>query len=89
MEWIQYFQSLGLILLILSFFPLGMYVYKKFNVKNSSSNYIKILEVKPINYKAQILLIDVQGKKMLIGYSEKGLSFLGELKDDNYRVGNS
>ncbi len=89
MEWIQYLQSFGIFLLILSFLPLGVHLYKRFNVKNPASNYIKILEIKPINYKAQILLVDVQGKKILIGYSEKGLSFLGELKDDNYRVGNS
>ncbi len=89
MEWILYLQSLGIVLLILSLFPLGAHFYKKFNVKNPESNHIKILEIKPINYKAQILLIDVQGKKILIGYSDKGLSFLGELKDDNYRIGNS
>ena len=81
MEWINYLQSLGIILLILSIFPLGVHLYKKLNVKTSTPSHIKILEIKPINYKAQLLLIEVYGKKMLIGYSEKGLNFLGEIKN--------
>ena len=83
MEWIHYLQSLGIILLILSFFPLGAHLYKKINVKNPASNHIKILEIKPINYKAQILLIEVDKKRILLGYSEKGFTYLGEVKDDN------
>lgn len=82
MEWINYLQSLGIFLLVLSILPLGAYLYKKVNVKKAASNYIKILEIKPINYKAQLLLIEVKQKKLLIGYSEKGFTSLGEIKDD-------
>ncbi|WP_038055129.1 flagellar biosynthetic protein FliO [Thermodesulfobacterium hydrogeniphilum] len=82
MDWFYYLQSLGVVLLILSLFPIGLHFYKKYSVKSSSSNYIKILEIKPINYKAQLLLIEVEGKKCLIGYSDKGFSYLGEIKDD-------
>jgi flagellar protein FliO/FliZ len=82
MEWINYLQSLGILLLILSALPLGAHFYKKINVKKSTSEYIKILEIKPINYKAQLLLVEVGQKKLLIGYSEKGLTSLGEVKDD-------
>lgn len=82
MEWINYLQTLGAFLFILSALPLGVHLYKKLNVQNSSSGYIKILEIKPINYKAQILLIEVNQKKILIGYSEKGFTYLGELKEN-------
>ncbi len=82
MEWLYYLQTLGILLLILSLLPIGVYFYKKYTLKSSSSKYIKILEIKPINYKAQLLLIEVKGKKCLIGYSDKGFSYLGEVKDD-------
>ena len=82
MDWINYLQSLGIILLILSFLPLGAHFYKKLNVKKFASDYIKILEIKPINYKAQILLIEVKNRKILLGYSDKGFTYLGEIKDD-------
>ncbi len=82
MEWINYLQSLGIFLLILSALPLGAHLYKKLNVKKFTSEYIKVLEIKPINYKAQILLIEVKNKKILLGYSEKGFTYLGEIKDD-------
>jgi flagellar protein FliO/FliZ len=82
MDWINYLQSLGIILLILSFLPLGAHFYKKLNVKKFTSDYIKILEIKPINYKAQILLIEVKNRKILLGYSDKGFTYLGEIKDD-------
>lgn len=82
MEWINYLQSLGMFLLVLSILPLGAHFYKKLNVKKLTSDYIKILEIKPINYKAQILLIEVKNKKILLGYSDKGFTHLGEIKDD-------
>ncbi len=82
MEWINYLQSLGILLLVLSILPLGAHFYKKLNVKKFTSDHIKILEIKPINYKAQILLIEVKNKKILLGYSEKGFTHLGEIKDD-------
>ena len=41
------------------------------------------MEIRPINYKAQLLLIEVDGKRILIGYSDKGFSYLGEIKNDN------
>ncbi|PMP65335.1 MAG: hypothetical protein C0190_06905 [Thermodesulfobacterium geofontis] len=82
MEWINYLQSLGIFLLVLSILPLGAHFYKKLNIKKFTSDYIKILEIKPINYKAQILLIEVKNKKILLGYSDKGFTHLGEIKDD-------
>ena len=83
MEWLYYLQSLGILLLILSLFPIGLHFYRKYSVKKSTSNLIKILEIRPINYKAQLLLIEVDGKRILIGYSDKGFSYLGEIKNDN------
>jgi flagellar protein FliO/FliZ len=47
-----------------------------------SESPIKVLAVKPISYKAQILLIEVEGKKFLVGYSDKGFNLLGEIKHD-------
>ncbi|BAU22748.1 hypothetical protein THC_0350 [Caldimicrobium thiodismutans] len=82
MEWLNYLQSLGILLLILSALPVLAHLYKRYQTKVPSSSAIKILEIKPIAYKAQILLIEVEGKKMLIGLSDKGFSFLGEVKND-------
>jgi len=82
MEWFSYLQSLGMVLLILSLLPLGAHLYRKYKVKNLSGGEIKIIEVKPITYKAQILLIEVQGKRYLIGLSDKGFTNLGEVKSD-------
>jgi flagellar protein FliO/FliZ len=83
MQWLGYLEALGIFLLFLSSLPLIAHFYKKISVKNSSTRYIKIIEIKPINYKAQILLIEVEKKKFLIGLSDKGFDYLGEIKDDN------
>ncbi len=83
MEWLAYLQSLGMLLLILSILPIGLHFYRKYKVKNLSGGEIKIIEIKPITYKAQILLIEVQGKRYLIGLSDKGFSKLGELESDS------
>jgi flagellar protein FliO/FliZ len=45
------------------------------------SHRIKVLEVKPISFKAQLLLIEVEGKRYLLGLTDKGLTLLTELKD--------
>lgn len=82
MEWLNYLQSLGILLLILSALPILAHLYKRYQTKAPSTSTIKILEIKPIAYKAQLLLIEVEGKKMLVGLSDKGFSFLGELKND-------
>ncbi|RKX61408.1 MAG: hypothetical protein DRP29_00465 [Thermodesulfobacteriota bacterium] len=83
MELINYLETLGILLLILSFLPIALYFYKKFNFKHLEGKHIKILEIKPINYKAQILLIEVEGKKYLIGLADKGFSYLGEIRNDS------
>jgi flagellar protein FliO/FliZ len=81
MEWIQYLQGLGIILLILSLLPVMAHFYRKYQVKSVIGHRIKVLEVKPISYKAQLLLIEVEGKRYLIGLTDKGLTLLTELKD--------
>ncbi len=84
MEWLSYLQNLGVLLLLLSALPIVAHFYQKYQKKFPlSSNSIKILEIKPVAYKAQILLIEVEGKKMLIGLSDKGFSYLGEIKKDD------
>lgn len=83
MEWVYYLQVIGVVLLILSLLPLGAHLYKKHTVKNMTDCPIKILAIKPINYKAQLLLVEVEGKRLLIGYSDKGFSPLGEIKHDS------
>jgi flagellar protein FliO/FliZ len=40
-----------------------------------------VLEVKPISFKAQLLLIEVEGKRYLLGLTDKGLTLLTELQD--------
>lgn len=83
MEWVYYLQVIGVVLLILSLLPVGAHLYKRYTVKNMTECPIKILAIKPINYKAQLLLIEVEGEKFLIGYSDKGFSLLGEIKHDS------
>lgn len=81
MEWIQYLQGLGIILLILSLLPVMAHFYRKYQVKSLMGHRIKVLEVKPISYKAQLLLVEVEGKRYLLGLTDKGLTLLTELKD--------
>ncbi len=81
MEWIQYLQGLGIILLILSLLPVMAHFYRRYQLKNLISHRIKVLEVKPISFKAQLLLIEVEGKRYLLGLTDKGLTLLTELQD--------
>jgi len=81
MEWIQYLQGLGIILLILSLFPVMAHFYRKYQLRGLLSHRIKVLEVKPISFKAQLLLIEVEGKRYLLGLTDKGLTLLTELND--------
>ncbi|MCS7199009.1 MAG: flagellar biosynthetic protein FliO [Caldimicrobium sp.] len=83
MEWINYIQGLGVLFLILSALPLVSYLYSRFQKKSIQSSQIKILEIKPIAYKAQLMLIEIEGRKLLIGLSDKGFSYLGEFKSDS------
>ncbi|MCS7150206.1 MAG: flagellar biosynthetic protein FliO [Caldimicrobium sp.] len=83
MDWLSYLQSLGIILLILSSLPLISYLNGRLKNKRQQNSHIKILEIKPIAYKAQLLFVEIEGKKLLIGLSDKGFSFLGELKNDS------
>lgn len=83
MDFLNYLQSLGIILLILSLVPLGLHFYKKWTPKLPASDKIKILAIKPINYKAQILLLEVENQKILIGLTDKGFTFLGEIKNES------
>lgn len=83
MEWINYLQGLGVLFLILSALPLVSYLYGRFQKKSIQSSQIKILEIKPIAYKAQLVLIEIEGRKLLIGLSDKGFSYLGEFKNDS------
>ncbi|NPA39278.1 MAG: flagellar biosynthetic protein FliO [Thermodesulfobacteria bacterium] len=80
MEWLSYLQAIGILLLLLSLLPIGAYLYKKFYQKKPVKSRIKVLEVKPVSYKAQLLLIEVEGKRLLLGLSDKGLTYLTELK---------
>ncbi len=82
MEWFHYLQSLGILLLILSVLPLLAHFYKKYQPKLPSHSSIKVLEIKAIGYKAQLLLIEVEGKRLLIGLSDKNFNFLAEIKGD-------
>jgi flagellar protein FliO/FliZ len=81
MEWIQYLQGLGIILLILSLLPVMAHFYRKYQLRGLLSHRIKVLEVKPVSFKAQLLLIEVEGKRYLLGLTDKGLTLLTELKD--------
>lgn len=81
MEWLQYLQSLGIILLILSLLPLFSYLYKKYQQGTQGPSHIKILEIRQIGPKAQLLLVEVEGKRLLLGLSDRGFNLLWEMKD--------
>jgi len=82
MEWLNYLQGLGILLLILSSLPVLAHFYRKYQLKGPSGSAIKILEIKPLSYKAQLLLVEIEGKKFLLGLTDKGFSQLGEIKND-------
>lgn len=81
MEWLNYLQGLGILLLILSALPLLAHFYKRYQFKTQENSSIKILEIKPLSYKAQLLLVEIEGKRFLIGLTDKGFTQLGEIKD--------
>lgn len=82
MPWLNYLEALGFFLLILSALPLLAHYYKRYQIKTQGNSSIKILEVKPLSYKAQLLLIEIEGKKFLLGLTDKGFTNLGEIKND-------
>ncbi len=82
MPWLNYLEALGILLLILSVLPLLAHFYKKYQIKDQKNSFIKILEIKPLSYKAQLLIIEIEGKRFLIGLTDKGFTNLGELRND-------
>lgn len=83
MEWLQYLQSLGIILLLLSLLPLFSYLYRRYQQGLQGPSQIKVLEVKSISPRAQLLLVEIEGKRLLLGLSERGFNLLWELKNDS------
>jgi len=79
MDWLSYLQGLGIFLFILSFIPLGAQLYKKYQIRENSSSFIKVLEIKPLSYKAQLLLVEIEGKRYLLALTDKGITNLGEI----------
>ncbi len=82
MPWLDYLEAIGILLLILSALPLLAHYYRKYQIKSQSNSTIKVLEIKPLSYKAQLLLIEIEGKKFLLGLTDKGFTHLGEIKND-------
>lgn len=83
MEWLQYLQSLGILLLILSLLPLFSHLYKRYQQGIQGPSHIKILEIRQVGPKGQLLLVEVEGKRLLLGLSERGFNLLLEMKDDS------
>jgi len=79
MDWLSYLQGLGIFLFILSLIPLSAQLYKKYQVRENSTSLIKVLEIKPLSYKAQLLLIEIEGKRYLLALTDKGITNLGEI----------
>lgn len=52
---------------------------KKMGYGNTRSNNIKVIEIRPIMPKNTLALIEVQGKKLLIGISSNGMYLLSDL----------
>ena len=75
-----YFKVLGGTFLILGIFLLVTYLFKRGRIRASGSGSIQIKEVKPLGFKAQLVLIEVKDRIMLLGLSEKGLNLIWEWK---------
>lgn len=57
--------------------------YRRFQARGWLGNYIKVVEVKPIGFKAQLLLVEVENRRFLLGLSEKGFTLIMELPNVN------
>ena len=78
-------KSLGVLLLVLALIILAAWAAKKYlrflpqgGVRSES---IKILAVRALGPKRSVHLIEVEGKKVLLGSSEGGVTLLKELPD--------
>jgi len=55
---------------------------KKMGYTNAPTNSIKVLEMRPLMPKNTLALIEVQGKKILLGISPNGIQLLTEFSPD-------
>lgn len=77
-----YFKVLGATLLLLGTFLFLTHLFKK--VKGpafSREGTIRIKEIKSLGFKAQLILVEVKDRTLLLGLSEKGLNLLREWED--------
>jgi len=74
-----YFKVLGVTLLLLGAFLFLIYLFKKAKGPAfSKEGAIRIKEIKPLGFKAQLILVEVKDRTLLLGLSEKGLNLIRE-----------
>ncbi len=68
-----YLEVLGLTLLLCGALVLFFWGIRRFRgVRGDSSQAIKLLALRPLSMKAQLLLVEVEGQKLLLGLGEGG-----------------
>jgi len=75
-------MSLALSLILISLFILAWALKRvmgKRNIWMNESSIIKILERRPLSPKASLYLLEVEGKKILIGESPNGISRISDV----------
>lgn len=74
-----YFKVLGVTFLLLGSFLLLVYFFKKGRMQAfSKEGAIRIKDVRPLGFKAQLILVEVKDRTLLLGLSEKGINLIRE-----------
>jgi len=77
-----YFKVLGVTFLLLGGFLLVVYLLKKGRMPASKEGTIQIKEVRPLGFKAQLILLEVKDRTFLLGLSEKGIDLIKEWENE-------
>ncbi|MBX6423607.1 flagellar biosynthetic protein FliO [Thermosulfurimonas sp. F29] len=78
-----YLKVLGATFLVLGMFLVFFYLLRRGRLRLSAgSGEIEIREIRPLDFKNRLVLVRVRGSLLLLGLSEKAISFLKEWPDE-------
>ncbi len=78
------FKSFFILCLVLLFFFLILLFIKKINnYKFNSNDIIKILLVHHISHREKLIIVDIAGKKILIGVTSQSINKICEIEDED------
>ncbi len=82
--WTLYFQVFGVTFLLLGIFLLGLYLFRRLRrISPSRGGEIRVREVRPLDFKHRLVLVQVRDSLLLLGVSEKGITPLKEWSDES------